>query len=142
MPRPLAFPKRRRMVPHGLLDAVHGEARGRPRRGRLRGTVGANGPKEKRAATRRRRHPEASSKPIETSELTLLERRSVGETTERDYRLRYDQFMTWCRQTRVLHEKMMSEMEMLDNAALLWMHERFFEGADGTEGSKLLAVIA
>lgn len=66
----------------------------------------------------------------------------MGETTERDYWLRYDQLMTWCRQTRLLREKMMSEMEMLDNAALLWMRERFFEGADGTEGSKLLAVIA
>ena len=142
MPRPPASLRRCRVVPRGLLDVVRGEGRSRLRRTQERGTVGANGVKQRRAAARRLRYPETSSKPIETSELTLLERRSVGETTERDYRLRYDQFLMWCRQTRLLHEKMNSEKELLDNAALLWMHERFFEGADGTEGSKLLAVIA
>jgi len=109
----------------------------RPTASRHRDTVGAVGRKAERAQARKGRYA-IDERRVDTKELTLLERRSVRPATEQDYHKRYQLFLAWARQMRLpLHT-----MQELDEAGLTWMHEQFFEGLDGTEGSKLIAVLS
>ena len=68
---------------------------------------------------------------------SFLERRSVQEPVERDYRNRYQAFLAWCRQAGMP----CSTIAEVDFVLTTLMNEMFSEGLPGTDGRKQLAAL-
>ena len=68
---------------------------------------------------------------------SFLERRSVRPSTEANYQARAAEFEAWALGARLPT----ATAAELDEALLVWMHERFFDGAAADEGNTLLAAL-
>lgn len=70
-------------------------------------------------------------------ELTFLEQEAVSPAARRDYLERYQKFMAWVSGLGLT----IATVDDLDLAVTWYMNEEFFEGAPGTDASKLLAAM-
>ena len=116
-----------------LLSSTRPPKRARPADAR---PLVENAVKSERARARRQQHGPADSRP-DLRTRSLLERRSVRASTERDYQQRYGEFRTWCRRSR-LSIRTKSDLQ---TALIYRMHEMYFDGDLCHEAEKLMASV-
>jgi hypothetical protein len=73
----------------------------------------------------------------ETDQLSFLEKKSEQAATLIDYVDRVARFLLWASSLGL----QVATIQLLDETAALYMNEEFFEGAPGTDASKLLAAL-
>jgi integrase len=73
----------------------------------------------------------------ETDQLSFLEKKWVQAATLMDYVDRVARFLLWASSLGL----QVATIQLLDETAALYMNEEFFEGAPGTDASKLLAAL-
>lgn len=101
--------------------------------------LGRKAVRQARGEERKRRYPhEYAAPPLPGAlEQTFLERRRVRPATEMDYLNRASSFLQWAGSARLPVDDILQQQDAL----LVWMHEKFFEGEDAAEAGKLAAAL-